>query len=333
MIHIRNAIKLYITVSRWEFLPAVSIGIFIGIFLGAESVQYLLSIGFIITLIEGVIIFLLLFNVGFMVNCWADWKVDELYKTRLYKAVKNLGRSNLGALVVIHIVACILLAAHLTMVIGRFEINLLVWIGIFLGVGYSIEPFRFKRRGILHSLIALPIFFIPGVYSYFLVSNLSLDAPFTYLFLFAASGITVAHYGLILVSQAEDLPADKKMGLYTPAVIWGLRKTLMVSFISNLLGSIVIIIALMLMFLMVNIWLIVLIPLIVIGRYLSMIAVFKLHKKSLDISSDNLLLEEIRTKMLKYPMWHAYGLSGITISSLLILVFRSLGWIVPYHFP
>ena len=333
MIHIKNAIKLYITVSRWEFLPAVSIGILIGIFLGADSVQYLLSIGFIVTLIEGIIIFLLLFNVGFMVNCWADWKVDELYKTRLYTAVKNLGRSNLGALVVIHIVACIILAAHLTIVIGRVEINLLVWVGTFLGVAYSIEPFRFKRRGILHSLIALPIFFIPGVYSYFLVSNLSFDAPFTYFFLFLASGITVAHYGLILVSQAEDLPVDKRMGLYTPAVAWGLRKTLLVSCMSNLLGSIVIIIALMLMFLMVNIWLIVLLPLIVLGRYLSMRVVFTLHKKSLVIPSDNLLLEEIRAKMLKYPMWHAYGLSGITISSLLILVFRSLDWIVPYQFP
>ena len=51
---------------------------------------------------------------------------------------------------------------------------------------------------------------------------------------------------------------------------------------------------------------------------------FKPTQESLDIF-DDLLLEEIREKMLKYPMWHSYGLSGITISSLLILVFRSLG--------
>jgi hypothetical protein len=55
-------------------------------------------------------------------------------------------------------------------------------------------------------------------------------------------------------------------------------------------------------------------------------------QESLDMF-DDLLLEEIREKMLKYPTWHAYGLSGITISSLLILVFRSLGWIAPYQFP
>ena len=80
---IRNALQLYITVSRWEFLPAVLIGVLIGIFIGADSIQNLISYEFIPILIEGIVIFILLFNVGFMVNCWADWKVDELYKTKL----------------------------------------------------------------------------------------------------------------------------------------------------------------------------------------------------------------------------------------------------------
>jgi 4-hydroxybenzoate polyprenyltransferase len=317
------------TVSRWEFLPAVSVGILIGIFLGAESVQYLFSSEFVLYLAEGILIFLLLFNVGFMVNCWADWKIDELYKTKLYLAVMRMGRSKLGIMVTIHIAVAILLASHLTMAIGRSEIIILVWIGTFLGVAYSVEPFRFKRRGALHSIIALPIFFIPGVYSYFLVSDLPIDAPYTYMFLLLAAGITIGHYALILVSQAEDYPDDKKMGLYTPPVKWGLRKTLYVSFMSNLLGSIVIVVVLMLMFLTINVWLMVLTPLIVVGRYLSMRNVYDLHKTSSKKSSDADLLEEIRKEMLKYPMWHAYGLSGITISALFILVFKSLEWIVP----
>ena len=153
----RDAFKLYITVSRWEFLPAVLIGILIGIFMGADSINYLLSYEVILVLIEGIIIFILLFNVGFMVNCWADWKVDELYKTKLYHAVIEMGRNKLGILVVIHIIGSIILAYIVTLQIQRIEISLLVWIGIFLGVGYPIEPFRFKKRGLLHSLIALPI--------------------------------------------------------------------------------------------------------------------------------------------------------------------------------
>ena len=40
---IKEAIKLYITVSRWEFLPAVLIGILIGIFIGADSILSIIS--------------------------------------------------------------------------------------------------------------------------------------------------------------------------------------------------------------------------------------------------------------------------------------------------
>lgn len=324
-----DAIRLYTTVSRWEFLPAVSIGILIGIFIGAESIQNLFSIEFIFILIEGIIVFLLLFNVGFMVNCWADWKVDELYKTKLYHAVKEFGRIKLGILVIIHIIGAIILALHISLIINRIEISILVWIGTFLGVFYSVEPFRFKRRGILHSLIALPIFFIPGVYSYLLVSNQSLFSIYTYLFLILATGVTIGHYALILISQAEDLPADNKMNLYTPAVKWGLRKTLFISFTSNFIGSIIIIIALIFMFLIINVWLLLLLPLIIIGRYLSMKEVYNLHKFSLSMSNESLLLEAIRKKMPKYPMWHAYGLTGITISGLIIQIIKSLGWINP----
>jgi len=323
---IRNAMQLYITVSRWEFLPAVLIGILIGIFIGADSIQNLISCEFITILIEGIVIFILLFNVGFMVNCWADWKVDELYKTKIYHSVMKMGRNKLGVLVILHIFIAIILAFNVSIQIQRIEVSFLVWIGIFLGVGYSIEPFRFKKRGLLHSLIALPIFFIPGVYSYFLVSSNSITTPYTIIFIIAAIGITIGHYALILVSQAEDTPADKKMGIITPAVKWGIQKTLHISFNSNIIGSIVLTFALILMFLMINYWLLFLLTVIIIGRYLSIKEVYKLYKKSFSLSSEEDMLQELRKKMSVYPTWHAYGLSGVTISSLCILIVKSLGW-------
>lgn len=321
---IRDAIKLYITVSRWEFLPAVLIGILIGIFIGADSIYYLISYDIILILIEGILIFILLFNVGFMVNCWADWKVDELYKTKLYHAVIEMGRKKLGILVIIHILASVILAYHVTLQIQRIEISLLVWIGIFLGVGYSIEPFRFKKRGLLHSLIALPIFFIPGFYSYLLVNNTPITEPYTLLFIITAIGITLGHYALILVSQAEDIPADKEMGLLTPAVKYGVKKTLHISYLLNILGSTIITISLMLMFLIINYWLLLLVPFIIIGRYYSMKEVYFLYKKSFSFSSEEEILKKLRKKMDVYPLWHAYGLSGITISSLCILIVKTI---------
>ena len=329
---IKNMFKLYITVSRWEFLPAVLIGILIGIFIGADSIQNLISYEFTPILIEGILIFILLFNVGFMVNCWADWKVDELYKTKLYHSVIKMGRNKLGILVILHIIISIILAYHITVQLARIEVSLLVWIGIFLGVGYSIEPFRFKRRGLLHSLIALPIFFIPGIYSYLLVNSLSITAPYTIIFISAAIGITLGHYSLILISQAEDTPADKKMNLITPAVKWGLKKTLKISYKTNFIGSVVIIISLMIMFLTINYWLLLLIPIIIIGRYYSMIEVYKLYKNTINLSSEDDILSKIREKMDVYPMWHAYGLSGVTISSLCILIVKTMNWNLPLLF-
>ena len=329
---IKNMFKLYITVSRWEFLPAVLIGILIGIFIGADSIQSLISYEFTPILIEGILIFILLFNVGFMVNCWADWKVDELYKTILYHSVIKMGRNKLGILVILHIIISIILAYHITVQLARIEVSLLVWIGIFLGVGYSIEPFRFKRRGLLHSLIALPIFFIPGIYSYLLVNSLSITAPYTIIFISAAIGITLGHYPLILVSQAEDTPADKKMNLITPAVKWGLKKTLKISYKTNFIGSVVIIISLMIMFLTINYWLLLLIPIIIIGRYYSMIEVYKLYKNTINLSSEDDILSKIREKMDVYPIWHAYGLSGVTISSLCILIVKTMNWNLPLLF-
>ncbi|PNX49245.1 MAG: hypothetical protein BV456_09115 [Thermoplasmata archaeon M8B2D] len=326
---IREALHLYITLSRWEFLPAVFIGIFIGILIGANSVGSILAVDAFPFILEGVLIFILLFNVGFMVNCWSDWKVDELYKTHLYKAVKNLGRRSLGAIIIIHILLSFLLAFHLSIVLHRIEISILVWIGTFLGVGYSIEPIRFKKRGILHSIVALPIFFIPGVYSYFLVTSFTITDLYTIFFLIAATGITISHYALILISQAEDQPDDKKMGLFTPAVKWGIFKTIKLSYYVNVLGSVITILALMGLFLLINIWLLILIPLLFLGRYFSFKEVRKLVKRSKSISSETFLLLELRQKMSEYPLWHAYGLSGITISCLCILLVKTFGFVQP----
>ena len=145
----------------------------------------------------------------------------------------------------------------------------------------------------LHSLIALPIFFIPGVYSYFLVNSSPITSTYTLIFIIAAIGITLGHYALILVSQAEDTPADKKMNLITPAVKWGIQKTLHISYLTNLIGSIILSIALIIMFLIINYYLLILLPIIIIGRYLSMIEVYKLYKKSsslfITLSEESLL--------------------------------------------
>ena len=319
---IKDAFRLYITISRWEFLPAVFIGIFIGILIGAQSLSSI--IGSLPYLLEGVVIFILLFNVGFMVNCWADWQVDELYKTKLYQAVMSIGRRGVAMLVVIHIAVAFVLAFHLSLVLNRIEISILVWIGTFLGVAYSVEPFRFKRRGLLHSTVALPIFLIPGIYSFFLVSPLPLSNFYAQMFLLAAAGITIGHYALILVSQAEDLPADREMKLITPAVRWGVHQTVINSLGLNLFGSVLIIIGLAGLFVVTNVWLLLILPVVAVSRYFSLREVARLAKRTSMVPDEGAFITELREKMKTYPLWHAYGLSGVMISGVCILLVHSL---------
>lgn len=323
---IKDALRLYITISRWEFLPAVFIGIFIGILIGAPSLSAIISS--LPYIIEGLVIFILLFNVGFMVNCWADWQVDELYKTKLYQAVMSVGRRTVGILVIVHIVIAFLLALHLSIVLHRIEISLLVWVGTFFGVAYSVEPFRFKRRGLLHSSVALPIFLIPGIYSYFLVSPLSLSDFYSQMFLLAAVGITIGHYALILVSQAEDLPADREMKLVTPAVRWGVHRTVINSLALNLFGSVLIVIGLAGLFAVTkNVWLYLLLPAIVVSRYFSLRGVAQLAKRTTLVPDETAYIRELRDKMKTYPLWHAYGLAGVMVSGICLLVVHSLNLI------
>ena len=53
--------------------------------------------------------------------------------------------------------------------------------------------------------------------------------------------------------------------------------------------------------------------------------VYRTYKISFSIDSEDELLNILRKKMTVYQLWHAYGLSGITISSLCILIVKTIG--------
>ncbi|UCH89958.1 MAG: UbiA family prenyltransferase [Thermoplasmata archaeon] len=325
MASLRDSLKLYSTLSRFEFLPAVTVAILIGIFLGAPTFSDLFTLRMAVILIEGLLIFYLLFNTGFMVNCWADWKVDEIYKKNLAEAVRKFGRQKLLQLVIIHIALAILLTVHLTLIYTfRPEIFVMVLIGIFIGVGYSVEPFRFKSKGGWHSLMALPVFAIPGLFAYLLVSEIAFSTMYFKLFLFIVVGITCAHYGLVLISQAEDYPEDKAAGLRTPPVAWGLPTVLQVSFILNLSGSILTCIAFFLLFYDSNIFLLALTPILVIALFYPTKAIYGFYQYSRKVKGQASLLAEIRAHMHNYPKWHGIPLGMIMLSSFILLVVRSI---------
>jgi 4-hydroxybenzoate polyprenyltransferase len=320
-----SALKNYATLSRFEFLPAISVAILIGIFLGAPPWGDAWGLSMIMVVIEGLVIFFLLFNTGFIVNCWADWESDEKYKTHLSNAVQTMGRKTVGWIVVAHVVIAILITIHLSMIFTFKPVLLfLVLIGVFLGVGYSVEPFRFKSRGVWHSVMAFPVFAAPGLFSYFLVTDIAFNDLYTQMFLVLVIGITCAHYALVLISQSEDYPEDKEANINTPAVTWGLKKTLRNAVSLNIFGSVLSIMAITIMLYLVEPLAVIGVPLLAGGILSTTWAIGKLSgnvKKARGLKGR---LKAIRAVMHNYPKWHAAPLGVIMLFSLILLILRSV---------
>ena len=172
--------------------------------------------------------------------------------------------------------------------------------------------------------MAFPVFMVPGLFSYLLVNGLPLDLVYSWMFILMAFGITLAHYGLVLVSQTEDYPEDKEHGLITPPVAWGIKKAMSASYHLNLLGSLLIIITFIFFFYIQNPVMLPLVGIVALGRYLAMKDVVMLYKKGRTGLGQTAFLKAIRAEMHKYPDWHASGLIVITASSFLLILLRSI---------
>jgi 4-hydroxybenzoate polyprenyltransferase len=171
--------------------------------------------------LEGLLMFFVLYSVGDMVNCLADRELDKVYKSRLSRAVYRIGPRRLGWLVGCQAVLGLSLAVHLSVTTGRFAILLLVIVGLFLGLGYSLRPLQFKGRGLGHLVcLWLLLYFIPMVCASLLLGELRLKVVVV-----AATYATV-EMGIILVNTSEDFLEDRAAGIRTTTVRLGLPGTL-----------------------------------------------------------------------------------------------------------
>ncbi len=219
-------LKAYGRVCRMEYIRLEGPGVFFPLFLAATSIDDLIDIH----IIEAIAIFALLFFSGFMINSLADVDVDSKYKTFISDSVVKLGEKTIKRLIVLHVVIAFLLALHLSFIFNNYW--LIVWaiIATFFGLSYSVKPFHFKVRGILQ--FTLMIFTFPLIVILYYVVAGTPPIPVLLIFLF----FLIAHHGLDLVNQAQDFLEDKECNLSTPAVRWGITKTLIAAFILTSMG-------------------------------------------------------------------------------------------------
>jgi 4-hydroxybenzoate polyprenyltransferase len=228
----RDFLRAYALVARYEYFPAEIPGLFIPLFLGATSFGSLFSY----TIIEAVVVFALLFLSGFLTNSLTDIDVDRKYKTHIPAAVNIVGRRKLKLIIALHVSTALILSFHISMVLQNIWLFGIVIIGTFFGLGYSIEPFHFKIRGIWHAVaLMMSAFFIPMLFLYCVVSNNAIDLKTLLLLI----GFSTAHYGIALTNQIGDYKEDMDTGLLTPAVRWGIKNTIKLSVILTTIGVII----------------------------------------------------------------------------------------------
>jgi len=181
----------------------------------------------------GALVFGFLFAFGDMINCLADRDLDARYKKHLSSAVYSLGLPFVIAQVAISAAAALGIGAYLSERLDRPSLVILVFLGLLLGAGYSVEPVRFKRRGLLQLICLWLIIFVgPMILVAMLVSPILPAASLLF-----AGAYGAFQMGVILVNTAEDYPEDIAEGVKNTIVWLGLKRGITLAHALTIAGA------------------------------------------------------------------------------------------------
>ncbi len=221
---LKEFIKAYLITIRYEYIPGMIPALMVVLFLGSSSLTRFLDI----EVMEALLAFSLLYFSGFLINALVDRELDAKYDTfkkGISGAVDDLGTRTLKLLIISHVGVAIALSLHITLLMDSFVPIFLVLIGSFFGLGYSVKPFHFKVHGIWHGIaLGSSAFLLPFTFLIFVIGQ-GISWP---MFVFIL-GFSFAHYAMEFGNQAIDYLQDKKEGVMTPPVRWGLRRSLVIA--------------------------------------------------------------------------------------------------------
>lgn len=324
----REKLRAYTKAARLEYSIAEAPGVIIPVFIAVILIGRIE----LLRTAEAVTAFLLLYLSGFLVNSLTDLEVDEKYKSYVAEGVKSLGRGTLIVLLLVHLILALLLTIHLSYQLQSLLPLLFYAVGVFFGIGYSVEPLHFKVRGPLHPVALITsAFFIPFL---FLVYTITGELPF--LLLPMGIGFSLLHYGIALTNQAQDLIEDREAGMTTPAVRWGLGRTLRYALL--LFGAGFVILLSGIHFLIGTLHLdpgaelfltLTAVVLLLVGYIVPLRGMADLYRISLRSKP---LMEKIRLikRRLSYPRWQASGLYSLLLTVMLVAL---AGTVLPQEQP
>jgi len=171
---------------------------------------------------EGLFLFLFLFAVGDLVNCWSDRDLDAVYKPHLSEAVDYLTKTGVLAQAALSALASMGLALHLACTQGRWLLIPATLLGNLTAWAYSAPPLRLKGRGVGQlGFYWIGLFVGPMA----LAAMLFVHWP-SLLVWRVALAYGLLQTGVILVNTAEDFPEDRAEGVRTVVVDLGLARSM-----------------------------------------------------------------------------------------------------------
>jgi 4-hydroxybenzoate polyprenyltransferase len=316
----------YYNVARLEYLPAEAPAVFIPLLLTVTTLMDFFNPLY----YEAILAFSLLYFSGFIINSYTDINVDKHYKIYVATSSQKLGSKILKNLVIAQVSIAIVLIFHISWSISALWLVPVCLLGIFMGLAYSVKPFEFKVKGIMHVIsLMLSAFMVPFVLLYTTASS-----NFSWYIILLFIGFPIAHYGIALANQTGDFLEDKSEGLQSPAVKWGLNNTLRLAKIMTLIGLCLELIALygliwfapwvtplnamlMLPFSSKYLFMVIITMILGIAYSVPLQGLFSIHNISnLEIAIEN-RMKRIKNIM-NYPIWQASAIWGLVVTSLII---------------
>ncbi len=249
-------------------------------------------------------------------------------KVFVSEAVEKIGRRNMVYLVSIQVIAGLTLTTHICYQLEDYWLLLWVLTGVFFGLAYSVKPFHFKVRGLLHATLAFGAGLAPMIFLYYIIGGIPTTSTLLVILFFV-----ILHYGIALVNQTQDYLEDRESGLLTPAVRWGVKQTLVASLVISVTGLVLGFIGFYILFkdlphlniLGYNISFEILYVFtaitLVVSYYIPIKGITDLILISYGKSSIEEKMSMIK-KRLNYPRWQASGLLGLMIVSAVFFIVR-----------
>jgi 4-hydroxybenzoate polyprenyltransferase len=214
-------LKLLLTVSRPEFVPANSASLIIGLAWGL-TLPVDVFLGLLAPLVLAFAVLSLVAAFAAHVNTMADYELDRKDGTKkgLVSAMGQLGKRKLKVVMVVEVALSLVFMGLLSFILGKPVLFLMWAAALFLAYAYSAEPLRFKSHSLLAMvtllivLSVLPVTFVTYVFT----------STFDLAFVLFLSGQALTVYGVIVPAEIRDYFGDTAAGANTMTVRLGLVK-------------------------------------------------------------------------------------------------------------